>query len=388
VSLSSRGEAFRERASVAGVRCLERTAEGRVIERVGRPRVGAGTDLAEVAKGADAVIVALPAFTHERYLRALLPLVSTSAVIVLMPAYGCGDLLVRRLLSERGDSTVSRRVVLMEQLPWVCRVVDFGSCVDLRAHKREVRYLEVRAGADDDAEGPCAREVVDLIASAYRGRLVEMTCGGHRGALALTISNPNAMMHAALLYGHARRGAGSRGAGSSPPSFYHDATDEGLGLLVGLDDEVMALRGTLVTQARELEAPLASIRPFRDWIRDAYRGQIADPSTVATCMRTNAAFAGLLAPAQRGPSDACVIDIDHRYLTEDVVHGLLPLKGVSALVNANTPVLDRLLTWGQELLGARWIHAGRLSPSAHASPYRTPQRFGVGDLRELLALPR
>lgn len=60
----------------------------------------------------------------------------------------------------------------------------------------------------------------------------------------------------------------------------------------------------------------------------------------ATCMACN----------HSSPSLYCFAD--HRYLSEDLPFGLVPMKGVADLLGVpETPWFDRVITWGQELIG-------------------------------------
>ncbi|MCS6826545.1 MAG: NAD/NADP octopine/nopaline dehydrogenase family protein, partial [Caldilinea sp.] len=78
----------------------------------------------------------------------------------------------------------------------------------------------------------------------------------------------------------------------------------------------------------------------------------------------------------------CVPDFTHRYLSEDIPFGLLVTRGVAALVDVPTPVMDRIIAWGQERMGRSYLVGGRVAgPDVMNS--RAPQRFGIG-LGELL----
>lgn len=104
-------------------------------EVYGKP-VAISDDPAVVAPGAQVVILAIPSFTHELYLKALRPYLQPGVVIGAMPGEGGFDLCARSVL---GDEFVCQSTLFaLETLPWACRIIDYGKTVEVLGTKKEI----------------------------------------------------------------------------------------------------------------------------------------------------------------------------------------------------------------------------------------------------------
>ena len=95
------GEADRLRNSIPeeGVKCMNDLGK----DTFGKP-TEVTDDVSKAAAGANVVILALPSFTHEMYLKALKPYLKPGVVLGAMPGEGGFDLCARHIL---GDEFVS-----------------------------------------------------------------------------------------------------------------------------------------------------------------------------------------------------------------------------------------------------------------------------------------
>jgi len=89
----------------------------------------ATTNLAEAVEGAEVIMVATQALTHERVARELAPLLRDGQVVVLWPGSG-GTLVVRKVWRECG---MARRVLLAEAVtfPYCCRRLNGPGTVNI-----------------------------------------------------------------------------------------------------------------------------------------------------------------------------------------------------------------------------------------------------------------
>ena len=112
------GEAARIRDNIPeeGIRCandLGPDTYGKPIKISDKPE--------EVAPGADVIILAIPSFAHELYLRAVAPYVKPGVVIGAMPGEGGFDLCARHVLGN--EFVEQSNVFALETLPWACRIM-------------------------------------------------------------------------------------------------------------------------------------------------------------------------------------------------------------------------------------------------------------------------
>lgn len=126
------GEADRFRANLAeeGVRCINDLGP----DRFGKP--AQISDDPAIAHDADVVILALPSFTHEMYLRKLKPFLKRGVVIGAMPGEGGFDLCARDILGDKFVNASS--LFALETLPWACRIVEYAKSVEVLGTKKEI----------------------------------------------------------------------------------------------------------------------------------------------------------------------------------------------------------------------------------------------------------
>lgn len=112
------GEAARisENLPAEGITCKNDLGE----DKVGKP-VSVSDKPEDVVPGSDVVILAIPSFTHELYLRTIAPYVKPGVVIGAMPGEGGFDLCARHVLGA--EFVEQSNIFALETLPWACRIV-------------------------------------------------------------------------------------------------------------------------------------------------------------------------------------------------------------------------------------------------------------------------
>jgi opine dehydrogenase len=100
----------------------------------------------------------------------------------------------------------------------------------------------------------------------------------------------------------------------------------------------------------------ASVETFSAWLTRMYGVTGTD---VASQIRANGAYAGV-----RGPQS-----LDHRFITEDVPMGLVPMAELGRGLGVATPAMDTLISLAGLLVGADYRREGR-----------TPERLGLAGM--------
>jgi ketopantoate reductase len=111
------GEADRIRDNITdeGIRCSNDLGP----DTYGKPTKVSDTP-GDVAAGADVIILALPSFAHEMYLRAIAPFVQPGVIIGAMPGEGGFDMCARHVFGN--DFVDQSNIFALETLPWACRI--------------------------------------------------------------------------------------------------------------------------------------------------------------------------------------------------------------------------------------------------------------------------
>ena len=311
----------------------------------------------EAAQGAELILLATPAFAHEQVLAALGSHLQEQVWIAALPARGGFDWMVQRAVPLSTQTTL----IGLQTLPWACRIRTWGKQVEVLGVK-----TAVGAAVYPQERGAEILEQMEALLNAPLKR-----CAGF---LALTLANTGQLIHPGIMYGLFHRWNGAPFPCEQAPLFYGGVDAHTAEVLQALSDEVQQLCRALTEL--DLALDLQCVEPLEQWVRQAYAGQIDDPTSLYSAFRTNRAYAGLQAPVQRVSNGLCIPDFAHRYLSEDAPFGLLVSKGIAELIGVATPAMDRVIEWAQARLGRVYLVEGRvIGPDVVRS--RAPQRFGV-----------
>ena len=313
------------------------------------------------ARGADIVIISVPAFLHFDYLNVLAPHLEDGCTIVGLPGQNGFEFDVRKALGARLKSYV---VMNFESLPWICRTDEFGRAASIRGSKERL------VGAISGDVG--SARVSDPLAAlqSILGAPPILTISGH--PLGITLRSPNGYSHPPIMFGRWKNWDGL--ALEEPPLFYQGIDEETADLLGAVSDEVVATSEAIM--ATHPGVDLSQVIPMYDWDIGCYGNDIVDKTNLMTALRTNAGYQGITHPMIRTANGDYVPDFNHRFLAEDVPFGLVVVRGVAELAGVATPSLDRVLCWSQSKLGKEYLVGKRLIGRDVATT-RSPQRYGL-----------
>ncbi len=114
-----------------------------------------------------------------------------------------------------------------------------------------------------------------------------------------------------------------------------------------------------------------------------YPHDISDKSTLYKAIQTNAPYQGIKHPVKITEDGKFMPDFTHPYMTEDVPYGLVVIRGISEIVDVETPNIDKVLTWCQAKMGKEYLVNSKLQGKDVASS-RAPQRYGLTTLQSML----
>jgi hypothetical protein len=319
-------------------------------------------DAGQVIPAANLVLIALPAFAHGTVLRAILPFIEPGVVIGALPARGGFDWECNHVFDRSGHGVT---IFGLQTLPWACRIEHFGRAVTILGTKREV---DVAVWPAEQA-APLSQTLSDLL---------QLQVTPVSNFLGLTLANPGQIIHPGIMYGLFHRWDGS--PYTEAPLFYQNVDQSTANVLGRMSDEVQSICQGLQRQLPQVE--LGSVIPLDEWLRRAYAGDLGDASSLQACFRSNRAYSGLRAPMRSVPGGLAP-DYQARYLVEDVPYGLLVTRGIAEIVGIETPVIDQVIGWSQQIMGKDYLVAGKLRGRDLAET-RTPQRYGINTIQHLI----
>eukprot|EP00756_Hemistasia_phaeocysticola_P007007 Hpha_TRINITY_DN14086_c0_g1::TRINITY_DN14086_c0_g1_i1::g.43990::m.43990 len=326
----------------------------------------------DVVPGAEVIILALPALAYEVNLRAIAPFVDEGAIIGTLCASGGFDWVVDAVMRDVGRKPSSYTLFAIQNLPWACRITDFGY---------EVQVLGAKPFMDFTAR-PVERttEVAELITRLIRVKQIPHPTG----FLGFGMSNMCMVLHPAIMHDVFHTWDGSTPY-DTPPLFYQGLSEAGAKSMHRLSDEVMAVRGAI---EREFpSANLSVVHHVKQWTIRAYGKYITDKTNLYTQFRSNTAYTGLTCPMEKLPNGKFLPGFKARYLSEDIPCNLCALKGVAELTGTPTPEVDKILMWAQGVLGKEYMVRGRMCGRDLGQTF-APQRFGYTTLHSIPELRR
>lgn len=287
-----------------GIACQNNLSK--TVYRCGKP-LQVSDDPAAVVPGSHIVILALPSFTHELYLKKLKDYLGFGVVIGSMPGQSGFDLCVRNMLGS--DFMESSSIFGLETLPWACRIVSYGKSVQVLGTKNEIGVVISPARNSDQ----CVESVQKLL-QKFIGPLPVLKASTN--FLALTLTNPN-IVHPTISYGHYRDTDLTKPY-DAPPVFYQGVDEETGEMLSKVSDEVMNLRRVLLAKYPS-GLDLSCMHHIRDLLLIAYSDVLGDTTNISTMLQTSKAHKGLVHPmieVQTSEGKKFLPDFKSRYFTE------------------------------------------------------------------------
>ena len=321
----------------------------------------------EVVPGCDVIVLVLPAFAHEKYIKAAFPFLEPGMIIAGLPGQPGFEFEVRSILKEKVKFCT---LASFESLPWVCRVREFGKSVDLFGLKEKTK------GAIQLAETP---PKVDAHLTLQRcvGTPSKLETKGH--ILGTTLMAVNAILHPSITYLKWKDWDGQ--PVDEPPIFYSELSKESADFVYQVSLESVAIAKKIMSERPGLD--LSTAVSIYDYYCRVFPDEIEDKSSFYTLIHTMSPHKNLRHPMIKTDDGKYVPDKKSRYLLEDVPIGLVVLCGIAEIVGIAAPKMLEVLTWAQKQMGKEYLVDGKIC-GKDLGETRAPQRFGISNITQLL----
>ena len=289
------------------------------------------TNLPSAVNGAGVIIVVTGGNTQAAVARSLAPLVRNGQVILLIQGNTGGSLIVRRALDDAG-CPADVDVAEMDNYPYSCWRL---SPTRIRPIVRK-RWLQIatfpgnRIGEVFSRLSPLFSEAVGAPNILYTG-----------------FTNANAMLHVANCVAN----AGRIESGDTYKFYAEGVTPAVARLYEAINAERVAVAAALG----------ASVPSLADWFDRVYG--VREATLVETCQR--------LTYNSDGPYQATGTpkSLDHKFITEDVPTGLIPMSALGTAAGVRTPAIDALVETVRNMTGKDF-----------AAEARTLERLGLSGM--------
>jgi opine dehydrogenase len=281
----------------------------------------ATTDLGSAVDGAGIIIVVTGGNTQAVVARSLAPLLRGGQAILLIQGNTGGSLIVRRALEDAGCHA-EIDVAEMDNYPYSCWRL---SPTRIRPIVRK-RWLQIATFPGNRIAAVFPR-LSQLFPQAIAAPNILYT----------GFTNANAMLHVANCVANAGRIESGDGY-----KFYAEGVTPAVARLYE------AINGERVAVAAALGASVPSLA---DWFDRVYG--VHEATLVETCRR--------LTYNSDGPYQATGTpkSLDHKFITEDVPTGLIPMSALGAAARVRTPAIDALIEVVRSITGKDFAAEGR-----------------------------
>ncbi len=291
----------------------------------------ATTNLADAVRGAEIIVVATGGNYQETVARSLAPLLRGGEIILLIQGNTGGSLVVRRALDAAGcEAAVD--IAEMDNYPYSCWRLSPTRIRPIIAK----RWLQIAAfpGHRIDAVFP---RLAPLFPHANPAPTVAYT----------GFTNANAMLHVANCVAN----AGKIDRGEAYKFYAEGVTPSVARLYESINAERVAVAAALG----------ATVPNLADWFERTYGVRGATLSETCQLLTTNS----------DGPYQATGTpkSFEHKYVTEDVPVGLIPMRMLGTACGVPTPMIDAVIELVRGLTGKDF-----------ATEARTLQRMGLDGL--------
>ena len=216
----------------------------------------------------------------------------------------------------------------LQRVPYIARLNHYGKSAHLYGYKKELKvaFTGIENTSDISAE----------LEKMFDTPVVTL-----KNILEATLLNSNPILHPSRLYNLFHDWTPSR-VYEKEVLFYSNWNDESSKLLIECDNEFQTIISKLPINPNAVPSLLKHY-------------ESSDAASLTKKMQSITAFKNIKAPLLP-VENGFVLDTNNRYFTEDIVYGLTIIKCIASILNVPTPHNDKLLEWGQEIVGFDIIH--------------------------------
>lgn len=303
---------------------------------------------------ADYILITYPSFMMEKTLNSILPFLKKGAIVGAIPGFGGKEYLIDKLLEKECIFFGSQRV------PSIIRLEKYGESVLL---KQKNEFMKVRA-----IPGEYSEKVAEDMTS-----FIDIPCIPLSNYLAITLSPSNPTMHPSRLYELFHDYVEGEKVYDRNPLFYEEWSTMASSQLLKLDEELEKIFNGFNVNGDFNEDDIEKIKP---------RFNIETPEELSRKINTAPGFIGIDSPMIE-VEGGFIPDKNSRYFVEDIQFGLCILKAFAEILDIDTPEINKIIKWGQELQGKEYLVNGTLS-GKDAAMLTTPQNRGINTVDELI----
>lgn len=321
------------------------TTDGALIETFKGNILLATDNPTEIVPYADYVILCMPVHKYrDALLNEIGPYIDKKKKEVFVGTiYGQGGF--NWMVDEMKQKNSLTNVVTFafELIPWISRTLEYGA--------KGVTYgcKEVNVAATYPASyfEQVNAELLNEICYKWFGKGKTLQSDNF---LSFTLSVDNQIIHTSRCFGLYKVFGSTWADKAAVPMFYKDYDDVSANLLKDLDEDYSKIRNRI----KQLH-PEKDYRYMLDYLaleRLTYNSCNTD---IRESFVTSKTLTAIHTPVVRREDGLWELDRNHRFFLDDIYYGNCIAKWIAEQMNIETPTIDAILRWAQELRGEQII---------------------------------
>ncbi len=275
------------------------------------------TEISEVINGAEIILIVLPANAHKKIALLLAPYVTGDQLIILNPGRTAGALEFCNTLKNEGIKAIPT-IVETQSLFYTCRSIKPG-LINVVAIKNNLQMAVM----------PCweSESLLKILKTIYDDPLIEDS------TLKISLENIGSMLHPTSVL----LNTGWIESRNEPiPHYYHAISKRVAKVIEKMDFERVVIASKYGYK----------IRSLREWQAYTY-GVIGND--LHETLQSNRAYASINSPH----------NLKHRFISEDIPTGLVPLCELGKCVEADTHIMDNIISLANLVMEKDFRKIGR-----------------------------
>ena len=338
-------------------------ASGRVLDTCKGSIVLASSNPSELFGDADYVVFCMPVHKYRIALHTIAPYLNRNKEVVLCTLYSQGgwNWMVDEIKNQFGLQNII--TFAFGLIPWICRIKEYGHIGVVYGISKVANFAAV------SPNGYFEQISEELIAPICNNEIVHERVEQSPNFLSLTLSADNQIIHTSRCLGLYKTYGKEWNTREEVPWFYKDYDDLSADLLRLLDLEYTSIRNRF-----KLEYPEKDFSYMRDYMeleRFGYNSEITDIKASFSEFQT---LDSIATPVVQNENGKWQIDQNHRFFLDDVFYGICISKWMAEQFDIQTPIIDEILLWAQEMRGEQIIDSNcrlQLDSPIFQQPFKT-----------------